>query len=262
MRRLLSIPALLTTLYFISIGVFVSCRHGDQLIEPATFKYTRGDAVMLPGNLTAGNANEWKFDKAHSSVIWQTDYLGAAGLLIGRFTQFGMAKVTPEKALEYAVSGQPLKDMDWAFYESDPSKTFFNGYVQVNTSNTGEPGRDNGCNITTLGTVAMKSGVQNLTTTNLAKIETTKIELDPNGPGYLVTLNFTFKGGLTEPKTISLPGKLTYVPRKTISSSTGSGYDVFGLQLKFQFNCRDFNINSTNVADKIEIECNANFNNK
>ena len=261
MRSIIKVPYLIITMYMFSMVVMFACRHEDQVIEPATIKYTHSDAVLLPGNLTSGNKDEWKFDKAHSSVIWQTNYMGAAGLLIGRFTQFGLAKVTDDQAINYVTTGQPLKDKDWAFYENDPSKSFFNGYVQVNTSNTGEPGRDNGCNITTLGTVAIVAGTQNLTTTNLAKIETTKIEFDPSGPGYLVTLNFTFKGGLAAPKTVSLPGYLSYVQRKTVTTSTSS-YDVFGLQLKFQFNCRDFGINSTNVADKIEVECNANFNNK
>jgi hypothetical protein len=39
-------------------------------------------------------------------------------------------------------------------------------------------------------------------------------------------------------------------------------YDVFGLQLKFQFNCRDYGIVSTSISDKIDIEVNINLNNK
>ena len=242
--------------------VIVACRHDDQVIESANVNVKRGEAVHLPGAMTAGNTNEWKFDKSHSSVLWQTRYVGAAGLLTGRFNQFGLAKVTDDKATNYVTTGQPLKDADWAFYENDPSKTFINGYVQVNTSNTGEPGRDAGCNITGMGTVAIVSGTQNLTPTNLAKIETTKVEFDPGSAGYLVTLNFTYKGGLTSPKTISIPAKLTYVPKQKVQFGTAAAYDVFGLQLQFQFNCRDFNITSTSVSDKIEVECNANFNNK
>lgn len=262
MRNFFRTPFLLIAMFVVSMGVIIACRHDDQIIESANAKYTRGTDVLLPGAMTAGNVNEWKFDKAHSSVIWQSDYMGAAGLLIGRFTQFGMAKVSDDVAINYTTAGQPLKDKDWAFYENEPSKSFFNGYVQVNTSNTGEPNRDNGCNLTNLGTTAIVSGVQNLTLQNLARIETSKVEFDPASAGYLVTLNFTWQGKLTAPKTLSLPGKLTYIKRKTVGAGTTSAYDVFGLQLKFQFNCRDFGIISTNVADKIEIECNANFNNK
>jgi hypothetical protein len=47
-----------------------------------------------------------------------------------------------------------------------------------------------------------------------------------------------------------------------VQFGTAAAYEVFGLQLKFQFNCRDFGITSTSIADKIEIECNANFHNK
>jgi polyisoprenoid-binding protein YceI len=244
--------------------VIVACRHDDQLIESSSATYSRGTDVLLPGSMTTGNHDEWKFDKAHSSVIWQTDYMGAAGLLIGRFTQFGIAKVTDEKAINYTTTGQPLKDADWAFYENDPSKTFFNGYVQTNTSNTGEPGRDKdgGCSQSSLGTHSTVAGVQDLTPTNLAKIETTKVEFDPASAGYIVTLNFTWQGKLAAPKTISIPGKLTYIKRKTVGAGTTGDNDVFGLQLKFQFNCRDFGVISTSVADKIEVECNANFNNK
>jgi polyisoprenoid-binding protein YceI len=249
-------------MYIVSMVVIVACRHDDQLIESANVNIKRGTEVLLPGNMTTGNPNEWKLDKAHSNVMWQTSYVGAAGLLTGRFNQFGMANITDAKATNYVTTGQPVKDADWAFYENDPSKTFFNGYVQVNTSNTGEPGRDAGCNITTLGTVPIVAGTQNLTPTNLAKIESTKVEFDPAGPGYLVTMNLTFKGGLAAPKTISIPGKLTYIKRAKVQFGTAAAYEVFGLKLLFQFNCRDFGINSTSVADKIEVEVNMNFNNK
>ncbi len=262
MRRFFKAPYILIAMYVCSMTLIVACRHEDLQIDSSATTVRRGDAIMLPGNMTTGNANEWKLDKAHSSVLWQTNYVGASGLLTGRFNQFGMAKVTTDKAITYVTTGQPLKDADWAFYESDPTRTFFNGYVQVNTSNTGEPGRDAGCNITTLGTTAIVAGTQNLTPANLAKIETTKVEYDPASAGYLVTMNFTFKGGLTEPKTISIPGKLTYTSKKTVQFGTAAAYSVFGLQLKFQFNCREFGIASTNVSDRIELECNMNFNNK
>jgi polyisoprenoid-binding protein YceI len=262
MRRFFKTPFLIIGLFFLSMVIIISCRHEDQIVESANTQYKRGDAVLLPGNMTTGNVNEWKLDKAHSNVMWSTNYVGAAGLLTGRFNQFGMAKVTDDMAINYVVTGQPVKDKDWAFYENDPSKSFFNGYVQINTSNTGEPGRDNGCNITTLGTVPVVSGTQNLTLTNLAKIETTKVEFDPASAGYIVTMNLTFKGGLSAPKTISIPAKLSYIPRKTVQFGTAAAYDVFGLQMKFQFNCRDFGITSTSVSDKIDIECNMNFNNK
>ena len=146
--KTLTNKALLATLLVISgFGYITSCTHENAAApEPASTKavITRGTNVHLPGNMTAGNTAEWKLDKAHSNVMWETNYVGASGLLTGRFNQFGTHEVTSAEMLSYAVTGQPLKDNSWAFYENDPTKTFLNGYVQMNTSNTGEPGRDAG----------------------------------------------------------------------------------------------------------------------
>jgi hypothetical protein len=75
-----------------------------------------------------------------------------------------------------------------------------------------------------------------------------------------VTLNLTWKGTLAAPFTKSITGRLKYIPKSTIASA--APYDVFGLQLLFQFNCREFGITSTSISDKIEIICNMNFHNK
>jgi len=262
--KLLSNKTLLIVLVVISgAGYFLSCTRDNDLIVPVQmtkpFVPNRGTAVLVPGNMTAGNANEWKLDKVHSSVLWSGAYIGAAGLLTGRFNQFGMHDVLDPEMLNYVTTGQPLKDSSWSFYESDPSKIRFSGYVQINTSNTGEPGRDGGCNISNLGTTAIVPGTQNLTVTNLAKIKSTKVEFDPTSNGYIVTLDLTWQGKLTQPLTKSIIGKLSYVPRSTPAGMT---YDVFGLQLTFQFNKADFGITSTSIGDKIDIECNMNFNNK
>lgn len=270
--KMLNNKTLLVLLVLISgYGYFVSCTRNDSLIYPIEltkpFVPTRGNNVHLPGNMTALNPNEWKFDKSHSSVLWTTVYVGASGLLTGRFNQFGIHEVTTDKMLSYPTSGQPLKDSSWAFYESDPSKTYFSGYVQINTSNTGEPGRDAGCNVGGMNTVPIRTGYQNLSDTNLAKIKTTKVEFDPNSNGYIVTLDLTWHNKWNTnptvaitPITKSIVGKLAYIPRKTVNAATP--YDVFGLQLKFTFNCRDFGIASTSVSDNIDVECNINFNNK
>lgn len=239
-----------------------SCTHDNSIIESTGAKITRGTNVHLPGTLTAGDPSQWKLDKVHSSCLWQTNYVGAAGLLTGRFNQFGMAEITDAKAVNVVTTGQPYPDLDWAFYESDPSKTFFNGYVQINTSNTGEPGRDAGCNIAGMGTVAIVAGTQNLTPTNMAKIKTTEVKFDPASNGYIVTMNLTYKGLLATPLTKSIVGKLTYIPKAKVQFGTAAAYEVFGLQLSFQFNCRDFGVASTSIGDKIEIQCNMNFNNK
>lgn len=265
--KLLSNKTFLILLVLISgYGYIASCTHDDELIVPIQiskpFTPTRGTNIHLPGNMTTGNTNEWKFDKSHSSVLWSTNYVGASGLLTGRFNQFGVHEVTDAKMTNYTTTGQPLPDSSWAFYENDPAKTYFNGYVQINTSNTGEPGRDAGCNIGNLGTTAIVSGTQNLGVTNLAKIKTSKVEFDPASNGYIVTLNLSWQGKLAAPLTKTLIGTLKYVPRQRVQFGTSAAYEVFGLQLKFQFNCRDFGITSTSISDKIEVECNMNFHNK
>ncbi len=245
-------------------GYMLSCTRDNDLIVPIQltqpFVPNRGNNVHVPGNMTAGNPAEWKFDKSHSSVLWKTNYVGVSGLLTGRFNQFGVRDVTTAEMLNYTTTGQPLADNSWAFDESNPANTFFSGYVQINTSNTGEPGRDAGCNISGMGTTAIVAGTQNLTVTNIAKIKTTKVEFDPNSNGYIVTLDFTWQGKLATPLTKSIVGKLNYVPKATVNAATP--YNVFGLQLFFSFNCRDYGITSTSIADKIDIECNMNFHNK
>lgn len=263
--KLLSKSTLMILLPVISIfGYVISCTHDDVVPPPPATNapvITRGDNVHLAGT-TTGDSTQWKLDKVHSSTLWSTAYVGAAGLLTGRFNQFGMHEVTDPKMLNYTVTGQPLPDTSWAFYESEPEKTYFNGYVQVNTSNTGEPGRDTGCNIGNTGTVKIVPGVQNLTVTNLAKIKSTKVEFDELSNDYIVTFLFTWQGKLAAPLTQTLVGRLKYIPKQRVQFGTGAAYSVFGLQLTFQFNCRDFGVTSTSVADKIDIECNMNFNNK
>jgi len=261
MKHLNNKLQLLLVVLISSFGYIVSCTHDNSFPPPPAstgFINTRGTNIHLPGSMTAGNTNEWKLDKVHSSVLWSTNYVAAAGLLTGRFNQFGMHDVTAAKMINYVTTGQPLLDSSWAFYESEPTKTYFNGYVQINTSNTGEPGRDAGCNVSGMGTTAIVTGTQNLTVTNLAKIQTTKVEFDPLSNDYIVTLNLTWQGKLASPLTTSIIGKLKYVPKANV----GGTYDVFGLQLQFQFNCRDYGITSTSIGDKIDIECNMNFNNK
>jgi hypothetical protein len=278
--KLLSNKVLMILLVLFSgYGYLIGCTHDDELIVPIQitkpFVPTRGNSIHLPGDMTTGDTSQWKLDKVHSSVLWTTNYRAAAGLLTGRFDAFGVHDVTDAEMGDTTTypytninnPSQPLKDNSWAFYESDPSKTFFNGYVQINTSNTGEPARDgtftyNGCNLTTLGTRMKIPFYHNLMVNNLAKIKTTKVEFDPNSNGYIVNLDLTWQGKSTNgPVTKSLVGTLSYIPR-THPTTGGVTYDVFGLQLKFSFNCRDYFIESASISDKIDIECNMNFNNR
>lgn len=264
--KLLSKSTLMILLSIVSIyGYVASCTHKD-VVPPApadpTPVITRGDNILLPGNMLVGDSTKWKLDKVHSSVLWSTSYVGAAGLLTGRFNQFGMHDVTDAKMINYYVTGQPLMDSSWAFYENDPTKTYFNGYVQINTSNTGEQGRDTGCNIGTLGTVKIVPGTQNLTVTNIARLKSREVKFDELSNDYIVTIDLTWQGKLGAPITKSIVGRLKYIPKARVQFGTSAAYSVFGLQLTFQLNCRDFGVTSTSIADVVDIECNMNFNNK
>jgi polyisoprenoid-binding protein YceI len=259
--KLLSEKILLASLLIISIGGYVvSCTHENQTLPPpstTTPDIKRGNGVFLPGNLTPGDTSSWKFDQAHSSVLWSANYLGAPGLLTGRFDEFGVSSITDAQKKQYPTTGQPLKDTSWAFYENDPTKTYFNGYVQMNTSNTGQPGRDGGCYLGYVGAPKLIPNTQNLIDSNIALIKTTKVELDPNSSGYICTMTMTWQGLLSAPKDTTVTGKLFYSKRTNVGTS-----DVFGLQLNFSFNCRTFGMTSTEVGDVITLECNINFNNK
>ena len=93
---------LVLVFFFSSLGYFLSCTHDNSFPPPPasnTVVITRGNNIFLPGNLTTGVPTEWKMDKAHSSTLWSTSYVAAAGLLTGRFNQFGMHDVIPAEML-------------------------------------------------------------------------------------------------------------------------------------------------------------------
>lgn len=259
-NQLLLVLLLLVSFY----GYIAGCTHKEMVLPSqatGTTTYSHGNAIMLPGTETAGDTTQWKLDQVHSSVLWSGAYLGATGLLTGRFNSFGVNNVSSEEQTYYNTSGQPLPDTSWAFYENEPSKSYFNGYVQINTSNTGEPARDSGCNISALHTIKIIHGVQNLSDSNIALIQTTSIAFDPNGSDYIVNANMTWRGGNAAPVTNPISGKLVFVPEAWVTEGT-STFGVFGLQFTFQFNCRDFGITSTNIGDQLTIQANMNFNNK
>lgn len=245
-------------------GYVASCTHKDLIMpeeSSGTITIKRGNGIFKPGTLTIGDTAQWKMDKAHSSVLWSSAYLQTGGLLTGRFNKFGLNSLPASARQLYTISGQPVLDSSWAFYENDPSKSYFNGYVQMNASNTGEPGRDGGCYLGFVGAPKIISGTQNLGDSNIAVIRTTKVEFDPKSPGYIVTMVMTWKGLLSAPKDTTINGTLSYIKRSTVGEGTAKPYDQFGLQLNFQFNCRSFGITTTEISDMVSVQCNMNFNN-
>ena len=246
-------------------GYLASCTHKDLIMPDqatGTVTINRGKAIFLPGTENIGDTSQWKMDKAHSSVLWSGGYLQTGALLTGRFNKFGLNSIPSSAKQQYVTTGQPVLDSSWAFYENDPTKTYFNGYVQMNTSNTGEPGRDAGCYLNFVGAPKIITGQQNVIDSNIAIIRTTKVEFDTKSSGYIVTMVMSYKGLLPAVHDTTINGTLTYVKRSTVGAGTASAYDQFGLQLNFQFNCRSFGITTTEISDIISVQGNMNFNNK
>jgi len=199
----------------------LSCTRDDEAvgpIDPPDYQY---------GTETVNTLEGWNFDKTHSSVLWETDYLGVSALLTGRFNSFG-AKVQ--------------------FDEDNPELSSLSGYVVLSSVNTGEPGRDAGCLLNTFGVT---------TISDTAKFQTTSIEFDNLG-GYIAHADLDFHGVKKE-----VLMKLTYVKSTHFDASSGIGgapLSIAGLSGQFEFNAKsDFGIVSSSVADRVRIKVNAQF---
>lgn len=223
--RLLNKPYLwVLAILLTGITYVASCTHDDEMLISNGADIVRGEdkASLSDSRLT--------FDKAHSNVTWETAYMGAASLLTGRFNSFGFTM--------------------FEFDEANPANTSFEAWVWLNTVNTGEPGRDGGCLLSTYGTAAGKTTEQE----NLAVIKSKSVELSTTDKGYIVIADLTFHG-----VTKAVTGKLNYVG-KTTTTSGGVETIVTGYSLEFQILAKtDFGISSTNIADKVTIKCNAVF---
>ena len=198
-----------------------SCTREDEAvgpIDPPVYEY---------GSETINTSAGWNFDKTHSSVLWETDYLGVSALLTGRFNTFG-ASVN--------------------FDEDNPELSSISGYVVLSTVNTGEPGRDAGCLLNTFGVT---------TISDTAKIKTTSIEFDDVG-GYNAHADLTFHG-----VTKDVLMKLTYIDSTHFPLGSGIGgapLSVAGLIGQFEFNAKsDFGITSSSIADRVRIKISCQF---
>jgi polyisoprenoid-binding protein YceI len=226
MRKYITTPYLLIALLVTSMGYIVSCTHDDEIVSSSAANIQRGtDAVKI--------ADGWAFDKTHSNVMWETAYIGSGALLTGRFNMFGMTS--------------------FSFDESNPENTNFQGWVRLNTVNTGEAGRDAGCLLGTFGTATGKVDEPE----NLAVIKSKSVKLSTTDKGYIVTCDFTFHGVTKE-----VTAKLTYAGKTSFPAgyAGANAFSLAGFTLEFQFFAKtDFGIVSNNVADKIGITCNAEF---
>ncbi|MBN9351010.1 MAG: YceI family protein [Chitinophagaceae bacterium] len=222
--------SLLFALILISgMGYFINgCTHEDDLLMVSTPKIERGNLVLkFPSDPSVA------FDKTHGNVGWETPYLGGLSVLTGRFNKFGFTSFN--------------------FDESNPANTSFEAWVQVNSVNTSEPGRDGGCLQTTFGTTTTMT----TETANMAIIKSKSVELSPSDKGYIVKFDLTFHGATKE-----LTGKLTF-SGEVSTGSDATAQDNYGFNFEFQFLAKtDFGIASNDIADNITVKCNAIFRQK
>lgn len=212
-------------------GVIVQCQHDDSEIIPVKGPERGNDEISCtnctPENFNTGSVGVgvWYFDKAHSNVTWETKYLGVGSLLTGRFNYFQLKTLT--------------------FKEQAPAEIAFEGFVRLNSVNTGEPGRDGSCLLTSYGTDASKT----TETENLATIVSVPGSGEYRNDGkYYVDANLTFLG---QTKTVST--KLDYVK----IADRGTFY-VCGIEAEFSFLAlTDFQVNSTNISDNVKVKINA-----
>ena len=202
-------------------GLFtIQCTHDDELdpgggINPIPLE--RGDDVV-------SFSDNWNFDKTHSSIRWETAYLGTAALLTGRFNDF---------------------TIEIEFDEDNPENIVLSGQVTLSSVNTGEPGRDQGC---LLGTFGVEES-------DLAVFESTGVAFDEkDATGYLVTGDLTFHG-----VTSNLEMKLNYLGTDLIDLR-GIPTNVAGFEGQFEFNAKSIHgIESSSIADRVVININAQF---
>lgn len=218
LRRRIFIEALVVV--FCMYGYVSGCTHDDEVLSSQGPDIERGEQKV---SLTNAKTT---FDKAHSNVNWASAYLGATSQLTGRFDNFGFDK--------------------FEFDESNAAGISFKAWVWLNSVNTSEPARDDGCLLQTFGT----NGTNTTQPENLAIIESTSVELSTTDKGYNVKANLTFHGVTKE-----VVCKLDYDGK-----TSSGGNEVTGFSLAFQFLAQtDFLIVSTNVGDNADVKCNAVF---
>jgi len=222
--KIISVAVLVLTLGFLAI----QCQHEDENVIPVVGPdpIEHGTEIMTCTNCnTTAPAGTWYLDKAHSNVMWETRYKVFGSKLTGRFDQFFMTALN--------------------FDEAHPEKISFNGYVRLNTVNTSEPARDNGCLNTTFGTDEAKVDETVNKATLVSKEGTGKYSSTDDG--FLVDADFTFLG-ITKTVTV----KIFFEPRFDIGTSFAAG-----LNSEFEITSDDFLPNDSNIGDVVKIEINS-----
>jgi polyisoprenoid-binding protein YceI len=194
-----------------------SCTHEDDIIDVI-------DPGEVPGNYgddVLDTDNGWNLDVAHSSVRWQTAYRGSGALLSGRFNSF---------------------DVSVRFVENDPSQISFVGTVDMFTVNTGQPGRDTGCLVNTLGMNDFPTGT----------LTSKSVQYDNKG-GYNVVADLSFNGVTAEvDMTLKYTGK-TFI-------DANNPYNLAGLYGEFEMSAQSiFGIESSSIDNRVIVKIDVNL---
>lgn len=205
------------------------CQHEDSDTVPVVGPdpIERGDQVLSCTNCNTnpGGAGNWYHDKAHSNVMWETQYKEFGSLLTGRFDSFFMTSFN--------------------FDEANPQNISFEGYVWLNSVNTSEPARDDGCLLTSFGTTSgLTDEAQNRAT--LKTIAGTG-RYSTTDAGFLIDAEFTLLG-ITKPVTV----KMFFAPKYDIGTAFAAGFNS-----EFEIKKVDFLPNDTNIGDVIKITINS-----
>ena len=129
----------------------------------------------------------------------------------------------------------------------DPEDISFKGVVTLSTVNTGEPGRDQGCLLGTLGTE--ENDFATLTSESVSYDGTGGYDVDAtldfHGFSHTVTMKMVYTGS-------------TFFPEE--SGIHGAPFTVAGFVGTFEFNAlTDFGIETDNIADRVVVRCNMQF---
>jgi len=215
----------MATIMITGLLYITSCRHDNEILVSNGPAIVRGTQVL---NLPADS--KLTFEKSHSNINWSTPYMGSSSTLTGRFNTFGVTSFN--------------------FDETNAAAINFEAWVWVNSVNTSEPGRDGGCLQTTFGTTTAMT----TEAANVAIIKSKSVELSTTDKGYVVKFDLTFHGVTKE-----ITGKLMFEGKATSGSGATLKYK-YGFSFDFQFLAQtDFGIVSSNIADKVDISCNAIF---
>jgi polyisoprenoid-binding protein YceI len=131
------------------------------------------------------------------------------------------------------------------FDEANPQNISFSGYVWLDSVNTSEPGRDEGCLLGTYGTDAAKTTETENLATVVSKPSTGRYSSVDEG--FLIDADFTFHG-VTKEVTV----KFFFYPQADIGTQF-----MTGISAEYAFNAlTDYGVSSTNIGDKVTVKIN------